>query len=177
MVNNRIGGVTMSDNMIEEVNTIDTKPVVVEPSLQLKTGGFWMRFWAFIIDSLVIAAIVGIAVKPLFAVMDWSVTGDSWYAPFTIVSGFFFYAYFVLMTKYFKQTLGKMVFGLKVQKDNGEPLDWMTVLFREGIGRFINGTMLYLPYLIIAVAPNNKSIADYFADTIVVHEAIYVQKV
>lgn len=81
------------------------------------------------------------------------------------------------MTKYFKQTLGKMVFGLKVQKDNGEPLDWMTVLFREGIGRFINGTMLYLPYLIIAVAPNNKSIADYFADTIVVHEAIYVQKV
>lgn len=162
--------------MSDVIETVDTA-VELEPSMQLKTAGFWMRFWAFVIDSLVISSIVGIAVQPLFAVMDWSVSDSVWYAPFTIISGLIFYAYFVLMTKFFKQTLGKMVFGMKVQKDNGEALDWMTVLFREGVGRFINGTMLYLPYLIVAFAPNNKSIADYFADTVVVHENIYVQKV
>ena len=162
--------------MSDVMETVDTA-VVVEPSIQLKTAGFWMRFWAFALDFLVISAIVGISVRPLFALMDWSVSDSAWYAPFTIVSGLIFYAYFVLMTKLFKQTVGKMVFGMKVQKENGEALDWMTVLFREGVGRFINGTMLYLPYLIVAFAPNNKSIADYFADTIVVHENIYVQKV
>ena len=163
--------------MSDGIEIVNTEPVVAKPSHHLKTAGFWMRLWAFILDSIVISAIVGIAVKPLFAIMDWNVTSDAWYAPFAIVSGAIFYAYFVLMTKFFRQTLGKMVFGLKVQKDNGEALDWMTVLFREGVGRFINGTMLYLPYLIVAFAPNNKSIADYFADTIVVHENIYVEKV
>lgn len=162
--------------MSDVMETVDTV-VVVEPSIQLKTAGFWMRFWAFVLDFIVISAIVGVLIRPLFAVMDWSVSESVWYAPFTIVSGLIFYAYFVLMTKFFKQTLGKMVFGIRVQKDNGEALDWMTVLFREGIGRFINGTMLYLPYLIVAFAPDNKSIADYFADTVVVHENIYVQKV
>ena len=162
--------------MSDVIETVETA-VTVEPSMQLKTAGFWMRFWAFALDSIVISAIVGIAVQPLFAVMEWSVSDSVWYAPFTIISGLIFYAYFVLMTKFFRQTLGKMVFGIKVQKDNGEALDWVTVLFREGVGRFINGTMLYLPYLIVAFAPNNKSIADYFADTMVVHENIYVQKV
>lgn len=162
--------------MSEVVETVNTT-TVIEPSMQLKTAGFWMRFWAFVFDSIIISAIVGIAIKPLFALMDWNVSGGAWYAPFTIISGIIFYAYFVFMTKFFKQTLGKMVFGIKVQKDNGEALDWMTVLFREGVGRFINGTMLHLPYLIVAFAPNNKSIADYFADTVVVHENIYIQKV
>ena len=162
--------------MSDVIETVDSE-VVVEPSMQLKTAGFWMRFWAFALDSIIISAIVGIAVQPLFTVMDWSVSSSAWYAPFTIISGIIFYAYFVLMTKFFKQTLGKMVLGIKVQKDNGEALDWMTVLFREGVGRFINGTMLHLPYLIVVFAPNNKSIADYFADTIVVHENIYIQKV
>ena len=163
--------------MTEGIEIVDTSIIKDRPELQLKTAGFWMRFWAFLLDSVVISAMVGIAIRPLFALMDWDVTGATWYAPFTLLSGFIFYAYFVLMTKFFKQTLGKMVFGLTVEKDNGEPLDWLTVLFREGIGRFINGCLLHLPYLIIAFAPKNKSLADYFSDTVVVHENIYVKNV
>ncbi|MGN7478084.1 RDD family protein [Solibacillus silvestris] len=161
--------------MSDAMEVVNTTSIVESPSIKQKTAGFWMRFWAFILDSLVISAIVGISVRPLFALMNWNTAGDAWYAPFTIVSGLIFYAYFVLLTKFFKQTLGKMAFGIKVQKDNGEALDWMTVLFREGVGRFINGTLLYLPYLIVAFAPDNKSIADYFADTVVIHENIYTQ--
>ncbi len=163
--------------MTEGIETFEITPTVEHSSIQLKTAGFWMRFWAFTLDSLVISAIVGITIRPLFAIMDWDLSGSTWYAPVTILSSVIFYAYFVLLTKFLKQTLGKMVFGLKVEKDNGEPLDWLTVLFREGVGRFINGTLLHLPYLIVAFAPQNKSAADYFADTIVVHENIYVENV
>ena len=121
--------------MTERIETLDTSDETNGSELQLKTAGFWMRFWAFLLDSIVISAIVGITVRPLFALMDWDVTGGTWYAPFTLISGAIFYTYFVFMTKFFKQTLGKMVFGLRVEKDNGEPLDWLTVLFREGVGR------------------------------------------
>ena len=163
--------------MTERIETFDTSDETNGSELQLKTAGFWLRFWAFLLDSLVISAIVGITVRPLFALMDWDVTGGTWYAPFTLISGAIFYTYFVFMTKFFKQTLGKMVFGLRVEKDNGEPLDWLTVLFREGVGRYINGCLLHFPYVIVAFTPKNKSLADYFSDTVVVHENIYVQNV
>ena len=38
----------------------------------------------------------------------------SMFAPISIVTAIIFYAYFVLMTNFLDQTLGKMVFGLKV---------------------------------------------------------------
>lgn len=163
--------------MTDIIEVVDEASVVKPPSIKQKTAGFWMRFWAFLLDSIVISAIIGVSIKPVFALMNWNVASDVWYAPMTILSGIIFYAYFVLMTKFFKQTLGKMTFGIKVEKDDGEALDWMTVLFREGVGRFINGTLLYLPYLIVAFSPNNKSIADYFADTVVVHENIFTKDV
>ncbi|MBD8037505.1 RDD family protein [Solibacillus sp. A46] len=163
--------------MTEAIEVVDTTSAEELPSIKQKTAGFWMRFWAFILDSLVVSAIVGISIKPIFALMDWNTASNVWYAPMTIISGIIFYAYFVLLTKFFKQTFGKMVFGIKVEKENGEPLDWMTILFREVVGRFINSTLLYLPYLIVAFSPNNKSIADYFADTVVIHEKIYTKDV
>ena len=69
-----------------------------------------------------------------------------------------------------------MIFGLKVKTVNGEKLNWRTVLFREWIGRFINNTIPIL-YFIVAIMPKNKSIADYFADTVVVHENVFVKDV
>ncbi|MER1986994.1 MAG: RDD family protein [Solibacillus sp.] len=142
-----------------------------------KTAGFWMRFWAFLIDLLVISAVTGLTIRPIFAVMDWDMSGTNWYAPFVVLSAVVYYAYFVLLTKFLKQTLGKMIFGLRVEKENGEALDWGTVLFRELIGRFIQKTFFFLPCVIVAFTPQNKGVADFFADTIVVHEKIYEKQV
>ena len=162
---------------MNEVAEVYEEQLIPEQGYTKKTAGFWMRLWAFTIDVLVISAVAGLTIRPVFAVMNWDTSGNSWYAPFVILSAVIYYAYFVLMTKIFKQTLGKMVFGLRVEKDNGEALDWVTVLFREGIGRFINKTLLFLPYIVIAFTPKNKGLADYFADTVVVHEKIYEKQV
>lgn len=32
----------------------------------LKTAGFWIRLWAFLLDGLIISAVVGILVNPIF---------------------------------------------------------------------------------------------------------------
>jgi uncharacterized RDD family membrane protein YckC len=135
-----------------------------------KEAGFWMRFWAFLIDTLIVSAIIGICINPIFYLFDWDLGSTNWYAPIVIISGIIYYTYFILMTKIFAQTVGKMIFGLKVRTDSGAPLDWMTVIFREGVGRFISNTFMKLPYLIVAVTPQHKALHDYAADTIVVHE-------
>lgn len=146
-----------------------------EMVMETKTAGFWMRFWAYLIDLLVIGAITSLLAKPIFYLVDASTAETTWYAPFTIVSAVIFYSYFVLMTKILGQTLGKMIFGLRVIADNGEPLTWGAVLFREWIGRFISvKTVIF--YLLVAVVPNNKGLHDLIADTVVVHEGTFLHK-
>lgn len=152
--------------------TIVAKPV---EEYEEKTVGFWMRFFAFIIDQGIVSAIIGIVVYPIFKVFDWNLTDSRYFAPISIISTIFYFSYFILMTKYFGQTLGKMIFGLKVQKADGEKLDWVTVIFRELIGRFINNTVWIL-YLLVVFMPKNNSLADYFADTVVVQENVYIKK-
>lgn len=160
----------------------DAVEVVVKPTLTKqmvytqKPAGFWMRFWAFLIDLGVIAAVIGIVINPIFHLMNWSFDESMWYAPIGIISGVVYYAYFVLMTKFLSQTVGKMVFGLKVKKENGEKLDWLTVLFREAIGRFISNAFFKIPYLLVVFSPNHKAIHDFAADTFVVHEEIFEKK-
>ena len=138
-----------------------------------KEAGFWMRFWAFIIDTLLVSAVIGIVINPLFYLFDWDLEATNWYAPIVIITGVIYYAYFILMTKFFAQTVGKMIFGLKVRTDSGAPLDWMTVIFREGVGRFISNTFMKLPYLIVIFTPQHKAVHDFAADTFVIHEETY----
>ncbi|QPQ34689.1 MULTISPECIES: RDD family protein [unclassified Lysinibacillus] len=148
---------------------------IVTTKYDLKTAGFWVRFWAFILDGLIISAVVGIVVNPIFYLMDWSLSDSIWYAPISIISAILYYCYFVLMTKFLGQTLGKMAFGLRVVSLQHDKLTWSDVLFREWIGRLISNIIMPL-YIFVAILPDNQGIHDYFADTTVVHEKVYVAK-
>ena len=150
------------------------KPITNE-NYALKTAGFWIRFWAFLLDGFIITAIGGILVNPIFYLMDWSLSETVWYAPISIISAIFYYSYFVLMTKFFGQTLGKMIFGLRVISLKHEKLTWSDVLFRDWIGRIINSIFMPL-YILVGILPNNQGLHDYFADTTVVHEKVYIEK-
>ncbi|MED3622747.1 RDD family protein [Neobacillus thermocopriae] len=131
-------------------------------------AGFWMRFWAYLLDLLVIGSIERLLINPVFRWLDISLTEYNMFAPISITSAIIFYLYFVLMTKYFQQTLGKMVFGLRVVNFHSEELTWGTVLFREWIGRFISATVV-LGYVITAFMPKKQGLHDLFTDTTVVH--------
>ncbi|KIL46330.1 RDD family protein [Jeotgalibacillus campisalis] len=157
----------------------EEKPVDLSPQPQSITphfGGFWMRVWAYLFDVLVIAAINGLLVYPLLRLTGltepvglFSIAG--------IATSIVFLTYFVLMTKFFQQTLGKMVFGLRVRSLNGSPLSWTAVLFRELVGRYVQSvfTIFGLPvflflYAVTAFTPKKQGLHDFIADTAVVHE-------
>ena len=136
---------------------------------EVKYAGFWMRFWAYLLDLLVIGSINGIVVYPIFRSLNLSLNDANMFAPVSIVTAIIFYAYFVLMTRFFGQTLGKMVFGLRVISLNDQSLSWGAIMFREWIGRFISGTIIIL-YVVVGFLPKKQGIHDLFADTTVIHE-------
>lgn len=132
-------------------------------------AGFWMRFWAYLLDLLVIGSLDRMLIKPILHALGVSPYDHSIFSLFTIGSAVVFFLYFLLMTKYFGQTLGKMVFGLKVISLKENNLSWSTVVFREFIGRFISKT-IWLTYLLVGILPKKQGLHDLFADTSVVLE-------
>lgn len=134
----------------------------------VRYAGFWMRFWAYLLDLVVVGSIVRVLIKPVFRMLDIPLSESNMFAPVSIASAVIFYLYFVLMTKYFNQTLGKMVFGLKVVGLTNEHLTWGTILFREWIGRFISATII-VGYIIVAFLPKKQGLHDLFTDTTVIH--------
>lgn len=135
----------------------------------IRFAGFWMRFWAYLLDLIIIGSINRILVKPIFQLLDISTLESSLFSPLSIAAAFTFYVYFVLMTKFFGQTLGKMVFGLRVIGLEEKSLSWKTILFREWIGRFISSTIL-VGYIVTAFLPKKQGLHDIFSDTTVIHD-------
>jgi uncharacterized RDD family membrane protein YckC len=170
MDNNQTAEEILRDHEIE----IEKEPTYMnEKSLdhtqRLRYAGFWMRFWAYLLDLIVIGSIDRILVKPIFRLLNIPLVESDLFAPISIATAITFYAYFVLMTRYFQQTLGKMVFGLRVVGLVEERLSWKTILFREWIGRFISTTIV-IGYIITAFLPKKQGLHDLFSDTSVVHE-------
>lgn len=139
-----------------------------------KYAGFWTRLWAYTIDLIVLSAISGIIIKPIFRIAGWEITNPSFFlfSPYKITVLVLLLLYFMLMTKYLQQTVGKMIMGIRVASKDGGQLTWGAIIFREGIGRFIS-KMLLVPYLLVLFMPKKEALHDLFADTIVEHESSY----
>ena len=152
----------MEMNEYQEINHDRTENYTV------RYAGFWMRFWAYLLDLVVVGSIVRLLIKPVFRILDIPLAKANMFAPASIAAAVIFYLYFVLMTKYFNQTLGKMVFGLKVVDLKSDQLTWGTILFREWIGRFISATII-VGYIIVAFLPKKQGLHDLFTDTTVIH--------
>jgi len=159
--------IDLNENNIEKATEQERK--VDNTNTSFRFAGFWMRFWAYLLDLVVIGSINRIIINPIFRLFDVSLSESSMFAPMSIATAITFYLYFVLMTKFFKQTLGKMVFGMKVVTLTEEPLTWSTVIFREFIGKFIS-KVTFVGYLIVAFLPKKQGLHDIFADTTVIHE-------
>jgi uncharacterized RDD family membrane protein YckC len=65
------------------------------------------------------------------------------------------------------QSVGKMVFGLRVVTLQGKEPNWMNILVRNGL-RIVDLTLLGLPLILIAVLPLHQRLGDLLAGTVVV---------
>ena len=147
---------------------------LTEKEIEYRYAGFWMRFWAYLLDLIVVASINAIIVSTLVSVLPLREV-KIWIFPIEVILiTIITFLYFVLLTKFFRQTIGKRVFGLKVisKNEQTEPLTWGAVIFREVIGRYVLEAFFftYSLYLIIAFQSKKQGLHDLFADTYVIHE-------
>lgn len=163
---NHYDGVASKEVEIDECD--EETALVTEPYEKV---GFWLRFWAYIIDVVIVSSVNAIVLSPVIffenaVVLEWefiSVMG--------ILSGIVYYLYFFLMTKIFSQTLGKMIIGIKVISSEKQETTWGDLFFREVVGRFLHNVffILKLLYLTVAFTDDKKGIHDMIGNTRVVH--------
>lgn len=159
-----------NENELEEIESVQTENIIPSQE-EYRYAGFWMRFWAYLIDLIIVFSINGLLLSPLKFINEgipieislWTVNG--------ILAGIIYYVYFLLMTKFFQQTIGKMILGIKVVRENSENLLWSDLIFREIIGRFIHNVLFILKflYLVIAFSNEKQGIHDMIGNTRVVH--------
>lgn len=168
---------TIDDRSINEHELIDNdmneKTYHIEPTTTEKDSenvGFWLRLAAYIIDIIIISSINGILLGPLMFVNNgypievslWTVNG--------IIATVIYYVYFLVMTKQFQQTLGKMIVGIKVIQFDEKQLTWGDVFYREVIGRIIHNVFFFLKlmYLLVAFSKEKRGFHDMIGHTRVV---------
>ena len=156
----------------EKVEKDFSLPTSLEDYLMLSKNfyaGFWIRFVAYVIDMIVIYAVSSLLNTFSFGLLnkqlDFPILGEESLS-YVIVM----FTYFIAMTYFFSQTLGKMIMKIKVETNKGDKLSFTDIIYRELVGRLLTIFLANLPYLAIAFTNKKKGLHDYIADTVVVKE-------
>ena len=149
-----------------------TLPTSIEDYMILSKNfyaGFWTRFIAYVLDMIVVYSLASLLNTVSFGLLnrqfDFPILGEESLS-YVIVM----FTYFISMTYFFSQTLGKMIMKIKVETNKGDKLGLMDVVYRELVGRLLTIFLVYIPYLAVAFTNKKKGLHDYIADTVVVKE-------
>ena len=145
----------------------------------LRAAGFWPRFGAYVLDSVILAMLFGMICRwshwemPLFpAVLNdqsWSQFMDHYTAFAKRVSPCLFLLpllYDVLFNGTFGATVGKMAVGAKIIGVDGSPLSYSRALLRSLAERLT----LLVGFLWILSRPDKRGLHDLVAGTRVVFQ-------
>lgn len=133
-------------------------------------AGFWIRLWAFLVDLLCIGAITNSTIGLGYRVITGADPSGGFLSFYGLSSLLIYVAYFTLLTKLnHGQTIGKMLFGIRVVSLTDSELSWTTVILRETVCRFtLKYPLLMLGYLPAAFSKRKQHVGDFFCDTSVV---------
>lgn len=134
-------------------------------------GTFLQRMGAYLIDILMIRIFSNTFLN-LYELFGFWDTGAR-FGLFNMSRILLYLLYFTVFTKVSNgQTLGKMIFGLRVVSFAQEKLTWSDVFIREFIGRYIQ-KKIKLFYLVLFLTKKRQTLADVFTETSVISEKSY----
>ncbi len=138
-------------------------------SLAVRPAGFWIRVVAALIDFAVFFLVqvsYGYLAGRIYRLdpsESWTLAPLLWV--FTLV---FAAAYTTILHAAFGQTIGKMLAGVRVVDDDGEPPRFGAALLRH-IGYFVSILTLGVGYLMAGLRTDKRALHDLLAGTRVVH--------
>ena len=151
-------------------------------------AGFWQRFLALIIDSILIGVIRSILVIPILAAVGLSFVGDiqdldtadssdviAMAAAFigalmatAAISSVISILYFSFMeSSKYQASVGKLALGLIVTDMEGNRIDFGKALLRN-FGKLVSGAILLIGYIMAGFTDKKQALHDMIASTLVV---------
>jgi uncharacterized RDD family membrane protein YckC len=124
----------------------------------------WRRLVASFVDGLILVFVTLLLMA--LARVDWMNPTPAQNLLFNWLPS---WAYYVAFTALYGATPGKMLLGIRVVKTDGRPVDWLTALMREVVGKTLSTLPLGLGYLWAFFHPKRQAWHDLIADTLVVH--------
>ena len=140
-------------------------------------AGFFTRFMAYLIDTVIAGIAVGILTIPLRILSGFvDFLNAGFLFRFTIIDVISYVgvaAYFVLLTYFAHTTVGKMLFRLEVITEDGT---WniINVIYRETVGRFLSAICL-IGYFAVIVTKRKQGFHDMLCDTFVVYKGMVAE--
>lgn len=142
--------------------------------VEYRLAGAGSRMAAFLIDFAVQVLLIIAAALVIFFGIDRGIFGNS--SPSGTALGAFMVFVFVVQFGYFivlelamnGQSLGKRIFGLRVIRENGRPVEFTQTLIRGLLRTSLD--MMYVGIFVILFSKKHKRLGDMAAGTVVVSE-------
>ncbi len=155
-----------------------TAPSASGPDSASSYGGFWRRLLAFIIDGLVIGAVMmpfglGLGLAHIGAALNGDMTREALVA-LIMASIFVWFIRVIVSWAYgagfessrLQATPGKMLLGLKVTDLEGRRITFLRATGRA-LGKWVSGALLGIGYLLVAFTDRKQGLHDLMAGTLV----------
>jgi uncharacterized RDD family membrane protein YckC len=132
--------------------------------MKYKHAGFWVRFLATIIDSIILMIPLGIIIgivanaDPIMA-----------YRINQLSNIFIIILVIFLWLKWGGRTPGKKIMGIKILKKDYTELDFKAAILRY-IGYFFSTILFCIGYIMVGVREDKKGLHDLIGGTVVVFE-------
>ncbi len=153
---------------------------VKRPAMErIPWGGFWVRSMAMATDSVILLLLMAIFVVLGFLSLSMGFTGEREIPilrqvlivlPITLPLGLaLMLSYFTFFHGTWGQTIGKMIFGLRVVRTAGHPLTFSRA-FARALAYFPSALPFFLGFFWVALNPEKRSWHDAFTDPMVIRE-------
>lgn len=151
-------------------------------------AGFWLRFVAYIIDTVIIYALQSFIFVPVFGLLGISFASRSAQienmsdaeamgaigamaalsSAAILLSSVIALLYWTIMeSSKYQATIGKLALGLKVTDMDGKSLDFVKALVRN-LCKILSGMIMGIGYIIAGFTEKKQGLHDIIANTLVV---------
>lgn len=136
-------------------------------------AGFSVRALAYIIDLLIVLAMQA-AISLVLLIVNIFTDGILYqpllfkYSASSIILYIAGAVYFIFTTYSSGATVGKNLMKIKVVNKDAEPLNFIDILYRETIGRYLS-SIFYVGYLMVAGSKDNAALHDKLCNTRVIY--------
>ncbi len=154
-------------------------------------AGFWLRFVALIIDTIIIQTVQSFVIIPLLVMIGLSALVPTGFDPSmmseedvvsmlpALISAIYSMAFLstLLQVLYFslmesskhQATVGKLALGLKVTDMDGNKVDFLKAFLRN-IGKILSSMILLIGYIMAGLTAKKQALHDILASTLVVRK-------